>query len=236
MADFPKTMSKTALIIASDGSEDIELTVVSDVLRRANVEVTIASLQNKPTIELARKLKINVDKLLNEVKDTEFDAVILPGGQPGSDNLAADATVGEVLRRHEAAGKIVAAICAAPIAFKAHGIAKGGVLTSYPSFGDRLKEGGYQYSEDRVVVYKSVVTSRGPGTAFDFALKIVQLLAGDEVAQKVRSAMLLTPNWRNLAELDQVNAGAKQLELVAAQIPGPSNDLEKPGQGVDGPL
>ncbi|CAD5213035.1 unnamed protein product [Bursaphelenchus okinawaensis] len=184
-------MSKTALIIASDGSEDIELTVVSDVLRRANVEVTIASLQNSKSIELARKVNINVDKLLNEVKDTEFDAVILPGGQPGSNNLAADSTVGEVLRRHEAAGKIVAAICAAPIALKAHGIAKGGVLTSYPGVADQIKEGGYTYSEERVVIYKSVVTSRGPGTAFDFAFKIVELLAGDEVVQKLKSAMLL---------------------------------------------
>jgi len=187
-----RKMSKTALIIASDGSEDIELSTTSDVLRRANVNVTIASLQDKDTITLARQISLNVDKHFKDVLNQEFDAVILPGGQPGSDNLAADKRVGEILKKHEGKGKIVAAICAAPIAFKSHGIAPGGTLTAYPGFGDKLKEGGYTFSEENVVVHNNnVVTSRGPGTAFDFALKIVELLAGNEVSSSVRKALLL---------------------------------------------
>uniref|UniRef100_A0A914HFH0 D-lactate dehydratase n=1 Tax=Globodera rostochiensis TaxID=31243 RepID=A0A914HFH0_GLORO len=184
-------MAKSVLIIASDGSEDIELIVTSDVLRRAGVDVTIAGLQDQPQIELARKAKLHVDALFKDVLSEQYAAVVLPGGQPGSNNLAADERVGQVLRRHEAAGAIVAAICAAPIALVAHGVAKGGTLTAYPAVKDKITAGGYTYSEDNVCVYNNVVTSRGPGTAFDFALKLAELLAGAEKAQEVRGALLL---------------------------------------------
>ncbi|KAI6197408.1 hypothetical protein M3Y94_01220400 [Aphelenchoides besseyi] len=184
-----KTMSKTALIIATDGSEDIELTITSDVLRRANVNVTIAGLQDKDQITLSRQISLNVDKHFKDVVDQDFDAVILPGG-PGSKNLAEDKRVGEILKRHEKNGKIIAAICAAPTALKSHGIAPGISMTAYPNVADEIKNGGYKFSEQNVVVDSNVVTSRGPGTAFDFALKIVELLAGDEVSSKVRSSIL----------------------------------------------
>jgi protein DJ-1 len=95
------------------------------------------------------------------------------------------------LSHHEKAGKIVAAICAAPIAFVSHGIGVGGTLTSYPSFKDKIVGGGYTYSEDKVSVWKNVVTSRGPGTAFDFALKLVELLTTLEKADEVRKGLLL---------------------------------------------
>ncbi|KAL3111516.1 hypothetical protein niasHT_018291 [Heterodera trifolii] len=184
--------NKTALIIASDGSEDIELIVTSDVLRRAGINVTIAGLQDRAQIELARKAKLQVDALFKDVLDKQYDAVVLPGGQPGSDNLAADLRVGTVLRAHEKAGAIVAAICAAPIAFVAHQVGIGGVLTSYPSVQKTITDAGYAYSDQhKVCVHKNVVTSRGPGTAFDFALKLVELLVDIGKADEIRGAMLL---------------------------------------------
>uniref|UniRef100_A0A915M213 D-lactate dehydratase n=1 Tax=Meloidogyne javanica TaxID=6303 RepID=A0A915M213_MELJA len=187
-------MTKTALIIGSDGSEDIELIVTSDVLRRAGIDVTIAGLQDEKHITLARKAILQVDALFKDVAEKEFDAVILPGGQPGSDNLAKDERVGKLLQRHEKEGKIVAAICAAPIALVSHGIAKkeggGGTLTSYPSVKEKIINGGYNYSEDKVCVWKNIVTSRGPGTAFLFSLKLVEMLTDLEKSETVKKALL----------------------------------------------
>jgi len=185
-------MSPKALIIGSNGSEDIELIVTSDVLRRAGVEVTIAGLQDEPTIQCSRNAKLNVDALFKDVQDQTYDAVILPGGQPGSNNLAADERVGSMLNRHEQAGKIVAAICAAPIAFASHKVAIGGILTSYPGVKDKIVGAGYTYTEDKVSVWNNnVVTSRGPGTSFDFALKLVELLVDADKSQEIREGLLL---------------------------------------------
>ncbi|KAI6232906.1 DJ-1 protein family protein [Aphelenchoides fujianensis] len=180
MRDFsgtPKTMSKTALIVASDGSEDIELIVTSDILRRANVNVTIAGLQDAEKITLARDAVLSVDKPFKDVADQDFDAVIIPGG-PGHKNAAEDKRVGEILKRHE----------------EEREADRGDLRGPRRSEGARHRSGRHAtaYSEENVVVHNNqVVTSRGPGTAFEFALKIVELLAGNEVASNVRQAVLL---------------------------------------------
>jgi len=193
-----RTMSKTALILATDGTEDMELVITANILRRANVNVTIAGLKGSDTITLARQVKMHPDKKLSEVLSTMFDSVVLPGG-PGYKEYA-DKHVGELLKRHEINGKLIAAICAGPVGLKFHGIAKGAMVTSYPSVKDELIAAGYKYSEDNVVVSSNVdlghgsaaiVTSKGPGTTFEFALKIVELLAGGEVENNVRKALLL---------------------------------------------
>jgi protein DJ-1 len=181
---------RTALIIGSDGSEETELVATADVLRRAGIDVTIAGLQDRPTIVCSQRVSLNVDCFLSDVAEKTFDAVVLPGGQPGSNKLSSDPRVGKILQKHEKEGKIVAAICAAPLALMAHGIAQGGEITSYPSQEAKLASGGYRYSGHRVCVWKNVVTSRGPGTAFDFALKITELLVGTKQAEDVRSSLL----------------------------------------------
>jgi len=181
-----------ALIIGSDGSEDIELIVTSDVLRRGGVDVTIAGLQDQPQIVCARKAKLSVDALFKDVLDDTFDAIVLPGG-PGANNLGADERVGSMLNRHDQAGKIVAAICAGPTAIASHKVGTGATMTSYPSVRDKIVAAGYNYSEENVCVSgnNNIVTSRGPGTAFDFALKLVELLVDSEKSKEVRSALLL---------------------------------------------
>lgn len=98
--------------------------------------------------------------------------------------------VGQVMKAHHNAEKYVAAICAAPITLKSHGI-PAALVTSHPSVRSQLEEGGYKYSEDRVVVADRVVTSRGPGTAFEFALKLVELLVGGDKAKELIAPMLL---------------------------------------------
>lgn len=109
-------------------------------------------------------------------------------------NYFEDERVGKLLQRHEKEGKIVAAICAAPIALVSHGIAKeggeGGTLTSYPSVKEKIINGGYNYSEDKVCVWKNIVTSRGPGTAFLFSLKLVEMLTDLEKSETVKKALL----------------------------------------------
>lgn len=180
-----KLTKESALIIVADGSEDIELVATADVLQRAGIQVTIAGLSDGASIKCAQKVSLNVDCPLSEVLESTFDAVVLPGGQPASDSLAADPRVGKILKHHEDAGKLLAAICAGPISFESHGIAKGATLTSYPCMKDRLIAAGYKYSDDPVCVCHNIVTSQGPGTALKFALKIAEILAGPEKARSV---------------------------------------------------
>ncbi|KAI6183486.1 Protein DJ-1 protein [Aphelenchoides bicaudatus] len=198
-SEHPRTMSKTALVLATDGSEEIELLATVDILRRANVNVTVAGLTGNDILELSRKVKVQVDKHLKDVANETFDAVVLPGG-PGHKHYGTNEDVGKVLKHHESSGKILAAICAGPLGFKAHNIASGAAVACYPSVEEEMKSAGYNVSQDNVVVSSnvdtgsgsaSIVTSRGPGTTFEFALKIVALLAGDEVESNVRKAILL---------------------------------------------
>ncbi|VDN88691.1 unnamed protein product, partial [Brugia pahangi] len=146
--------------------------------------VTIAGLLGKNTVKCSRQVMITPDKALFEVADNKFDVVILPGGLQGANSLAASDEVGTILRTQYESGRYIAAICAAPIALKSHGIAPGILLTSHPSVKPKLVEGarvtlenglllsifqvnsscsisGYKYSEDRVVTTDHIVTSRG---------------------------------------------------------------------------
>ncbi|VDM38869.1 unnamed protein product [Toxocara canis] len=212
---FDEMAKKTAMVILADGAEEMEAVITIDVLRRAGVEVTVAGLTGKNPVKCARQTVITPEVALADMKDHKFDAVILPGGQPGSNSLAASDEVGAVLRSQHEAGRIVAAICAAPIAFKSHGIASGSLVTSHPCVREKMTDGagfftsvhkmrctrkmaitavlfkGYKYSEDRVVAVGNVVTSRGPGTAFEFALKLVELLVGAEKVKEISAPMIL---------------------------------------------
>ncbi|VDL78007.1 unnamed protein product [Nippostrongylus brasiliensis] len=152
--------------------------------------VKYAGLKGPGPVTCARKTVVTPDCDLKDVLSTTFDVVILPGGQPGSNTLAASDVVGRVLKAHHDAKKYVAAICAAPIALKSHGI-PAATVTSHPSVRAQLEQGGYKYSEDRVVVSDLVVTSRGPGTAFEFALTLVELLVGSDKRKALIDPMLL---------------------------------------------
>uniref|UniRef100_A0A0N4ZR77 D-lactate dehydratase n=1 Tax=Parastrongyloides trichosuri TaxID=131310 RepID=A0A0N4ZR77_PARTI len=187
---FPGT--STALIIASHGSEDIELVTSIDVLRRCGVEVTVASLQDSETIKCTNGTEIKVDVKLSDVKTKLFHAIVLPGGGPGSKAFCESSTVGEILKAHEKDERIIAAICAAPTAISAHKISPGCNLTSYPCFSQQLIDNGYKYSEDRVVVHNErIITSRGPATAMEFAFVVSDYLVGEVKVNEVKKAMLI---------------------------------------------
>ncbi|KAI3408575.1 Protein deglycase DJ-1zDJ-1 [Globodera pallida] len=181
--------AKTALVIASNDSEESELVITVDVLRRAGVNVTIASLQDEKIIHCHEGINIQVDALLSDVQDDMFDAVILPGG-PGSQNLADDERVGRILERHNHNGKVIGAICGGPQALASHKIASGAQITAYPAMQDKFSD--YNFQKDaRVCVCKNLITSQAPGTAFEFGVDIAKQLVGAEKAEEVRNFLLV---------------------------------------------
>jgi 4-methyl-5(b-hydroxyethyl)-thiazole monophosphate biosynthesis len=164
------------LIPLAQGCEELEAVTVADILRRAGITVITAGLDDG-VVRASRGMMLLPDATLNEALGTDFDMIVLPGGMPGSEYLKNDVRVIDLLKRMAAAGKYTAAICAAPMALHAAGLLEGRRGTSFPGVLDRLS-GTHAFLDDKVVVDGSVVTSRGPGTAMDFALTLVELLTG----------------------------------------------------------
>ncbi|MFA5168082.1 MAG: DJ-1 family glyoxalase III [Candidatus Omnitrophota bacterium] len=182
-------MPKTALVILAEGFEEVEAVASIDVMRRAGLRVTIAGVTGLH-VRGSRKIGVQADVLLKDIKDLP-DTVVLPGGLPGATNLAGSGEVTRLVKKMNSAGKLVAAICAAPAAVLAPlGILDGKKATCYPGcesdFSPRTV-----YLQDRVVKDGNVITSRGPGSALEFALEIVRDLAGNETADLVRDKMLI---------------------------------------------
>ncbi len=183
---------KRALVILAPGAEEMEATIVVDVLRRAGVEVTLAGLDGVAAVTCSRGVRILPDAALTAA-GSDFDAVVLPGGAEGAERLAGSELVGQVLRAHWERGAIVAAICAGPTALAQHELALGSAITNHPSVSAQL-QGRYQLRDDAVVKSGQLITSQGPGTSFAFALTLVAQLCGQGVAAKVQAPMMLPPS------------------------------------------
>jgi protein DJ-1 len=179
---------KSALVVLATGAEEMETTIVVDVLRRAQIQVVVAGLDGTLPVTCSRGVKILPDVGLGAVT-TDFDVIVLPGGAAGAQRLAESPEVGSRLRAQYSSGRLVAAICAAPLALEAHGIAPGATITSHPSVRERLSS--YALSDERVVASGTLITSQGPGTSFEFALKLVATLVGDELAKEVAKPLVL---------------------------------------------
>ena len=151
--------------------------------------MTIAGLSGPQSVKCSRDVVIVPDKSLNDVNQ-QFDVIVLPGGLAGSNQLASDPRVGKLLKDQENSDKIIAAICAAPIALKSHGIGLQKRITSHPSKAQELKN-DFKYCEDRVVIDGQLITSRGPGTAFEFGLAIVEKLMGKQKVDEISPPMIL---------------------------------------------
>nr|XP_049707401.1 protein dj-1beta isoform X1 [Helicoverpa armigera]XP_049707402.1 protein dj-1beta isoform X2 [Helicoverpa armigera] len=192
---IPKMSNKTALVILAQGAEEMETVITVDMLRRGGVNVILAGLDGKEPVLCSRQVTLVPDVALAEAyaHNPLYDAVILPGGLEGSERLSKSPMVGTILKNHEMANKIIAAICAAPTAFVAHGVCANKKLTSYPTTKDKIPTDCYTYVEgSRVVVDCNVVTSRGPGTAYWFGLALIELLAGKEKAEQVEKGMIIS--------------------------------------------
>jgi len=182
-------MPKKVLIILAEGFEEIEAFTSIDVLRRAEVEVAIAGLPGTAVCG-AHGIRVETDLALDDYKGSP-DALILPGGMPGSANLGQSPKVADWIKKMAVEKKIIAAICAAPAyALAPTGVLDGKKATCYPGC-ERKFPPSVKFSPDRVCVDGNLITSRGPGSALEFSLMLVEQLAGREKAQALREGMLV---------------------------------------------
>lgn len=178
-----------ALILLAPGFEDLEAVTVIDLLRRAKIQLTIACLHDDE-VTGSRGTRIVADTSLALItRDQIFDAVILPGGQPGADNLAADSRVIKLLQAQTDAGRIVAGICAAPKVLAAAGITRGKRITHFPGILDGQVLEETESTGAPVEVDGKLITGRGPGTAIDFALTLVEQLTDRAIRDAVEQSL-----------------------------------------------
>lgn len=180
---------KRALVIVADGTEEMEATITVDLLRRGGVEVTVAGLAGPGPVTCARGVVLVPDAALSAVGD-DFDVVVLPGGMGGAQAFAASPEVGRRLHAQVAAGRAVAALCAAPIAFVQHGLFEGRPMTCHPAVHDVVAAHGALQS-GAVVQDGLLITSPGPGASFHFGLALVAHLMGPAAAERVRGPLMM---------------------------------------------
>lgn len=175
------------LIPLAQGCEEMEAIILIDVLRRAGINVVTAALDARE-VTGSHNTTLIADTMLEEVKEQNFDMVVLPGGGPGSDALNNDPRVHDILKRHVANGIPVGAICAAPKVLSNAGLTQGRKITAYPGVLDNTP--GMNITGNAVEKDGNILTSRGPGTAMDFALEIVETLHGKAQRDKVEAALV----------------------------------------------
>ncbi len=182
---------KRVIVPFTAGVEEIEFVAVIDILRRAGVEVTMASLDGG-SVTGRSNITIHPDASLADLMEQEWDMVVLPGGLPNAHLLRDDPNVKSLVERLRAHCKSIAAICAAPTALAAYGITEGKHVTSYPAMKDEMQQLAPSsiYSDDAVVEDDFLITSRGAGTAIEFALRLVAKLCGEEKSMEIRQSII----------------------------------------------
>jgi len=182
-------MDKKVLVPLADGAEEIEAMTIIDVLRRAGAEVTVAGI-GALEVTAAHGVRLLADRLISECTDETYDLIALPGGMPGSKNLRDSKPLADLLVKQQQADRWYAAICAAPaVALAPLGLLADRHATCYPGFTGQLE--GASVSEDRVVVDGRCITSKGPGTAMEFAVTLVSVLFGEAKADEVAAGLLM---------------------------------------------
>ena len=183
-------MAKTVLVPIADGTEEIEAVCTIDTLRRSGAQVTVASVMKELQVTASRGVQLVADALISDCVGEIYDLIALPGGMPGAEHLRDSAALTRMLKQQQQEGRLYAAICASPaVIFQHHGLLEGKKATCHPAFVEKLEN--QEAAEQRVVVDGTCVTSRGPGTAIEFALKLIELLFDKEKAKKVATPMLV---------------------------------------------
>jgi len=179
-------MSKKVLVAIADGTEELEAVTIIDVLRRAEADVTVASVDDMQ-ITASRGVKLVADAVISDCFGTVYDLIVLPGGMPGAEHLRDSKELIDMLKTQAASGRLYAAICASPaVVLKPHGLLENKKATCYPSLLSDLDNA----EQEKVVVDGNCITSQGPGTALEFALKLVELLFDKQKSHEVADAML----------------------------------------------
>ena len=177
------------LVPLAQGCEELEAITIIDLLRRAQIEVITAGLDKK-TVTASRGVKLVPDTDLDTALKQEYDMIVLPGGLPGADHLDNDPRIKTLLKEMAHNKKYTAAICAAPKVFANAGILEGKKVTSYPGLLDKMNLPNTKITNEAVVKDGNVITSRGPGTAMDFALILIETLVGKEKRLEVETGLV----------------------------------------------
>ncbi|XP_059313427.1 protein DJ-1 homolog C isoform X3 [Lycium ferocissimum] len=175
------------LIPIANGSEDIEVVTLIDVLRRAKVNVVVASVEKSAQVLASSGTKIVADKLINAISDSIYDLIILPGGTTGAERLHKSKILKKLLKEQESAGRIFGAICSSPAVLQKQGLIKDKKATAHPDVLDKLKDG---LNDAQVVIDGKLITSQGLATATQFALAIVSKLFGHARARSVAEGLV----------------------------------------------
>ena len=183
-------MAKVLVPLAT-GFEELEAVALIDVMRRAGIEVTVASVKGEPEVTGAHGITLKCDRAAAGIGADDIDMIVLPGGWGGTDVLAEDANIQNLLKAMDAKGKHIGAMCAAPFALHKAGVLKHN-FTCYPSVEEQIRLEGYQGDRSQVVEDGNVMTSRGPGTAICFGLQIVKKLVGTDTCNQLREGLLAT--------------------------------------------
>jgi len=177
------------LVPLAQGCEELEAITITDLLTRAGIEVITAGLDEQPVVA-SRGVSIIPKTSIDKVAQREFDMVVLPGGLPGADHLRDNKTLQKILKKHAENNRYLAAICAAPKALAEVGILDNKTATCYPGALDKIELKNTILSNNAVEIDGKVITSRGPGTAMDFVLTLVELLKGKEKRDEVEKGLV----------------------------------------------
>ena len=180
-------MSKLGIFMA-DGCEEIEGLIVVDLVRRAGIEIEMISVSGNDTVTGSHKIAFGTDVKKADADYASYDGIVLPGGMPGTTHLMEDETVNRVIKEFAQDGKLVAAICAAPSVLGNAGLLEGKTATCYPGVEGKLT--GANFVTNSVAKDGNIITSRGLGTAIDFAAEIVAYLNGKIVADKLKTSII----------------------------------------------
>lgn len=186
---MPKVLVPHVLVPLAQGCEELEAITIIDLLRRAGIEVTSAGL-DVGSVTASRGVELIPDTDLESALKNNYDMIVLPGGLPGADHLDNDKRIRSVIKKMANDGKYIAAICAAPKVLANAGVLAGKKATSYPGFLDGLDLPHTTLCDEGTVKDGKVITSRGPGTAIDFALELIEVLSGREKRNEVETALV----------------------------------------------
>lgn len=179
------------LVPIADDSEEIETACITDVLTRAGAVVLVASVTGTHQVRMSRGLKVVADALLCDCLGQHWDVIACPGGMPGAERLRDCQDLTTLLKEQNKAGRWAAAVCASPaVVFATHGISEGKRSTSYPAPQFKMALVGNAWTESEAVVDGNVITSQGPGTSLQFALKIVEVLYGRPKAEELAKQLI----------------------------------------------
>ncbi len=177
------------LVPLAQGCEELEAITITDLLVRAGINVTTCGLDNQ-AVKASRGTTIVPDTSIDKVQNIAFDLIVLPGGLPGADHLRDNEQLQSLIKKQASENKYLAAICAAPKALARAGVLQGKTATSFPGVLAALEDSSITISDKAVEIDGKIITSRGPGTAMDFTLTLIELLEGSEKREEVNRQLV----------------------------------------------